>query len=1503
MKRSFIYQDEKSHKFWNIEISGTDLTVTFGKAGTAGQTQTKSFASDAECKKAADKLIAEKTKKGYAEETSGVETTTSKQTTTDTVSKPTVETTAPDDAAAFPPTHLFNDLLALAAYVKENPNGGELETVKVSKGNIREMENAAGFSLPSKYLNFALTNGSIFYSKDDFIVATYCYNKDGVNGNSLYEFLSFYQTYQRVSFQIIHDERKYLQPCWWMLGMIINGNSQWLFVANAALNVVSLHFPKPLRELSETEYNAALEPVLNAKTRETLSDFMSTSAYTTALEGIEQMSVLFGPTPQELETANAEFEETKNTQEAETQAFLKKYNIQKLTYEDVIEKLGVEQLFDYWDGEDHDGIGEDYESEADNYEGTEIYYHEGDLTVDGDLNIPHVYVYLFVVNGNLTVNGKISNSMPYYVRGNTTVDYLSLSAFQKTIGKETVRYVALAWGDDDETTHQMPERHIDAPYFFSWFYGMNCFTFEPHTVITVVTDSTNDIGTDNLMLEWHAYAYAFRPELYYGIDEENHNMLTVSTDRFYEHLKKGLSPFLDDVTPEGIRLVKEGVKLKKEGDAGAAYQTFREAIAKSPGYYLAYYHAGKCLLDAKAYAQAKEVFAKGIPLTPESLLYEYSCMEQGAHCAVRIGEYETAVDWATQAVQKNKKANFAYRVLGEAHILLNEPDSAKRYLERSLEVKQIFSANWLMGLIYHLQGDSKKADTYYKASVKNNAKAQPYSKHTDLKYIYGDNVTVDWDKNPPKRVVKDQNYWNNFFAEFLAKYGPDMYKKTGIWPETWLTARINTIPQQFRTAAMLDDLLNHKTHNEYDVSGEVILLFDAKLLNHELILKAVTRPDPCRRHNIPAEFFTEQIIEAHPDGIDLQYVTGALLTYDRCFRAVTQSAYNYQHVPEQFRDERMNIALIAGGALNDSNDRKLAKQYFANEYIVQAIDLGIDVILRIPAQRVDQEVYQHAVNKYGKDPVWPFIVEQHDRDRWRYGSISDVEHMGQRVRKYGIDIFDHVNIEAVDRHSFAYYKKHLGHLPEFKAKADAYGWTERSTISDRYSEETEFDTSIFSKVWACFWDEEFIRKAFIPAEGSIHAEHLFNLPEKYRTQKVCEYAINHSSYNFPYVPKELVTQEMVEKVCSMDYGTALEYVPVAMRSATACQAAVAKSEDNIKFVPIALRKAPILLSVILRNVSLTRYIPHDRYAEVFETFYTRYKNRFQEDFLLVHWGLGLIFRKDYDGARKKLEAVDKIKEPYSSSMHHAPYYIGWTYFLEGDIAKADEYWRKAQTVLKEEDVDDDDQIKTAYKDFELPTVPEAYDFSKEIFDKQMGEATLLIQNKNYTAALEVVTTAEKQLNDAQYSEIVLWAYVWDYKRYVLYEAGFKEECYACCRHTITEINKVTLWPYLEEYNPARAALRAAHNNLAYHCYQIATDLKGIKEGLEHIKTTMKTVAPIEDKEVLNVFYETHALLLHKATTFDAAYQKDLDKVVARIKKLKLREEGILTDELLSKINL
>lgn len=66
-RREFHCTEDGASKFWAVEVSGTRCSVQFGRLGTSGQTQVKEYPSEQAAKSAAEKLIAEKTRKGYAE--------------------------------------------------------------------------------------------------------------------------------------------------------------------------------------------------------------------------------------------------------------------------------------------------------------------------------------------------------------------------------------------------------------------------------------------------------------------------------------------------------------------------------------------------------------------------------------------------------------------------------------------------------------------------------------------------------------------------------------------------------------------------------------------------------------------------------------------------------------------------------------------------------------------------------------------------------------------------------------------------------------------------------------------------------------------------------------------------------------------------------------------------------------------------------------------------------------------------------------------------------------------------------------------------------------------------------------------------------------------------------------------------------------------------------------------------------------------------------------------
>ena len=68
MKKKLKLIDGTSDKFWQIEAVNNSFTVTYGRNRTNGVSQTKTFNSDAQCLKEAEKILAEKIKKGYSED-------------------------------------------------------------------------------------------------------------------------------------------------------------------------------------------------------------------------------------------------------------------------------------------------------------------------------------------------------------------------------------------------------------------------------------------------------------------------------------------------------------------------------------------------------------------------------------------------------------------------------------------------------------------------------------------------------------------------------------------------------------------------------------------------------------------------------------------------------------------------------------------------------------------------------------------------------------------------------------------------------------------------------------------------------------------------------------------------------------------------------------------------------------------------------------------------------------------------------------------------------------------------------------------------------------------------------------------------------------------------------------------------------------------------------------------------------------------------------------------
>ena len=67
MNRRFEFVAGNSAKFWDVTQADQQVTVHYGRIGTAGQTQTKSFPSPDAARRHAQQQIDSKVRKGYVE--------------------------------------------------------------------------------------------------------------------------------------------------------------------------------------------------------------------------------------------------------------------------------------------------------------------------------------------------------------------------------------------------------------------------------------------------------------------------------------------------------------------------------------------------------------------------------------------------------------------------------------------------------------------------------------------------------------------------------------------------------------------------------------------------------------------------------------------------------------------------------------------------------------------------------------------------------------------------------------------------------------------------------------------------------------------------------------------------------------------------------------------------------------------------------------------------------------------------------------------------------------------------------------------------------------------------------------------------------------------------------------------------------------------------------------------------------------------------------------------
>lgn len=109
-KRSLHYKDDKSDKFWTITLDNCSHTVHYGRVGSSGKTETKTFPTLEQAKQSYEKLIQQKLKKGYFDVSE--DTQPQLETTAQVIEHPSI--TQPAEPTAIPEKLEITRLLNLS---------------------------------------------------------------------------------------------------------------------------------------------------------------------------------------------------------------------------------------------------------------------------------------------------------------------------------------------------------------------------------------------------------------------------------------------------------------------------------------------------------------------------------------------------------------------------------------------------------------------------------------------------------------------------------------------------------------------------------------------------------------------------------------------------------------------------------------------------------------------------------------------------------------------------------------------------------------------------------------------------------------------------------------------------------------------------------------------------------------------------------------------------------------------------------------------------------------------------------------------------------------------------------------------------------------------------------------------------------------------------------------------------------------------------------------------
>jgi hypothetical protein len=728
------------------------------------------------------------------------------------------------------------------------------------------------------------------------------------------------------------------------------------------------------------------------------------------------------------------------------------------------------------------------------------------------------------------------------------------------------------------------------------------------------------------------------------------------------------------------------------------------------------------------------------------------------------------------------------------------------------------TANWLMGLVHHLNGDAQKAEAArQRATAVSDIFNHPFPEAktptdlplaSDMKFLSQASpapelvdhtfstdflsppaTSVDWDDLPieDSLPVKDEAYWRQFVAD--------------------QPMRLGRVPVSMRTPALCAELV------------------------------ASAGSEPARFAAwIPDSVFTPDLALAlvRRCSANLQWIPSRLIDRALCLQTPEDERFSLKHVPRPLQDRALCLHAVACGASLD----EVPTDWVDREMCETAVKRHCYQIDLVPATHRDQALYVLAM-AYGQ----PYFVNNHVPSRHK------TTEMLRKVIDVAPRALDAIPGRLFDADLYAYAESKYGCHPD---------WPQ--IVARHHQEACRESGDCAEKCWLVFWDEPFMLEQIVHKQYHLGP---YEIPRSHFTAAIAAACFKRDLIHLGFIPTEFVTPDM-------------------------CRKFIRAHADQLADVPFELRDVPICVTALLKNPDQITQVPPAHHAAVFETLLTRHRDGLDMNWLLFERGQGYLMAQPHqlDAAAADFSTVLQGKgkgkgKDHDSHCSHATFLLGYCKYLEGDLAAADQYLRESG-------------YTDSYATLDLTANKQTQCFDRGRFDELMREASQLGDNGDWNEAYSSVLAAEHLLRQSGTSAHESWAFMLDHKRWISHELELWDVNEATCHEAIGRLEKVTLWGYLRSSDIVRHALRASYNRLA-GCVldQEAPSHADLQVGLDWVEKAFALKGPAESDSVHDEFHEVRTALLLALTEFDPTHAARLDKALAEIERLNLREKGFI----------